>query len=562
MTTKEITSSDIEGILEKPMFCLQCEQTIQTTGCTRVGVCGKQPSSSAIQDLILQGVSVLSGIFLNLSEEQITDEWIRVWLRSAFTTLTNVNFDDEALHLVALKLQNVVKDAFALLPADAPRDKLQFVVSTDFATAIKSARPFRPDESIRRRGHSAGGMEQFIIQGLKGICAYADHVEHLEGLGAIRSALLSSARRIGRMHLEELELGELLGTALGIGEDNLTVIDALDRAHTATYGQPELTQVPTYHREGKCILVTGHDLKDLKSLLAAADAAGVTVYTHGEMIPAHSYPRLKEHSSLFGNYGTAWQNQQKEFPDFPGPMLFTTNCIQRPRPEYAERVFTTGRVGWPGCQHIKYGEWEPLIAAALAAPGFPAGPADGPKLLVGAHHKTVLSLADKVLGLIGEGKLKHVWLIGGCDGARPGRNYFSDLAMKIPDDHLILTGACGRFRINSIKDYGDIEGIPRLLDVGQCNDLYSAVRIAMGLADALGCTVNDLPLSLVVSFYEQKAIVQLLTLLHLGIMSVKVGPTLPRALSPAVVAVLAEKFGISVTDPKKVDEDLAAVVGK
>ncbi|GIQ87087.1 hydroxylamine reductase [Kipferlia bialata] len=400
----------------------------------------------------------------------------------------------------------------------------------------------------------------------QGMTAYADHVIHIEGPASTAPSLLGACRVLGKMQTDsDLDANDLLGLALEIGKHNLAVIEALDRVHVETFGQPTLTPVPCRPRPGKCILITGHDLKDMQSLLEITDSLDISVYTHGEMIPGHAYPKLHEHKSLYGNFGTAWQNQRKEFPTFPGPMLFTTNCIQMPRPSYVERVFTTGRVAFPDCQHLEYGKWQPLIDAALAAPGFTEEECMTYKdenLLVGAHHATVLSLAGTILDLVGKGAIKHFWFIGGCDGAKPGRNYFSKLAMNIPDDHVILTGACGRFRINRLKDYGDIEGIPRLLDVGQCNDVYSAIRIAMGLAEALKCDINDLPLSLVVSWYEQKAVVQLLTLLHLGLKNIKLGPSLPKALSPEVIGVLVDKFGISLTDPSKVQSDIAEVTDK
>ncbi|GIQ83910.1 hydroxylamine reductase, partial [Kipferlia bialata] len=567
----EMAAVDIAKLFSGPldMFCNQCEQAAGPLGCTVRGVCGKQPTTSAIQDLIVEGCHVFGALCTALPDDMVKDEWLEVWEKACFTTLTNVSFDDVSLKAVAETVEGIVQAARALVPKDHPVLSLcgTFHVPSTVKECVKEGRKYSQAETyIKKYGLTLGGLREFIMHGVKGLTAYADHVIHIQGADTTRAPLLGAARVLGEMQVKtDLGANDLLGLAMEIGRLNLSVIEALDAIHVETFGQPTLTPVPCRPRPGKCILITGHDLKDLESLLQITDKLGITVYTHGEMIPGHAYPKLHEHPSLYGNYGTAWQNQVKEFPDFPGPMLFTTNCIQQPRPSYAKRVFTTGRVAFPNCQHLEYGKWQPLIDSALAAPGFTEEECltyKDESLLVGAHHSTVLGLAPEILDLVGKGALKHFWFIGGCDGAKPGRNYFSKLAMDIPDDHIILTGACGRFRINRLKDYGDIEGIPRLLDVGQCNDVYSAIRIAMGLAEALQCDINDLPLSLVVSWYEQKAVVQLLTLLHLGLKNIKLGPSLPKCLSPEVINVLVDAFGISLTDPEKVAEDIAAVTGQ
>ncbi|GCA63725.1 dydroxylamine reductase, partial [Kipferlia bialata] len=520
-------------------------------------------------DLIVQGCHVFGALCTALEASAIKPEWLVVWAKACFTTLTNVSFDDDNLAEVARAVLIIVDAAKAALPADHPMLKEcgEYAVPATTEGCVAEGRKYNQAKIyIEKYGLALGGLREFIMHGVKGLTAYADHVIHIEGTDRVFDALLGAARVLGKMQtVTDLDAGALLALALEIGEHNLAVIAALDSTHVSTYGQPELTPVPLRPRPGKCIMITGHDLKDLESLLVECDKHDISVYTHGEMIPAHSYPVLKAHQSLHGNFGTAWQNQRKEFPAFPGPVLFTTNCIQMPKPSYIERVFTTGRVAFPECQHLEYGQWTPLIESALACKGFDEVDCESypdESLLVGAHHNVVLGLAGKLLELVGEGKLKHFWFIGGCDGAKSGRNYFSKLADAVPDDHIILTGACGRYRINRIKDYGDIDGIPRLLDVGQCNDVYSAIKIAVGLAGALDCGINELPLSLVVSWYEQKAIVQLLTLLHLGLKNIKLGPSLPKCLSPEVVGVLVDAFGISLTDTKNVAADIAAVTGQ
>ncbi len=358
--------------------------------------------------------------------------------------------------------------------------------------------------------------------------------------------------------------GALLGLCLKVGEANFAIMAALDAAHNAALGRPSLAPVPTKPVPGKCIMITGHDMVDLRHLLEQTEGTGINVYTHGEMIPAFAYPELRKHKHLVANFGTSWRNQRKEFPDFPGPVLFSTNCVMPPKESYKGRLFTTGRVGWPGCTYVADHNFAPVIKSARNCEGFTEESVEkwaGEKeLLVGAMHEEVLKHADTIVDLIKEGKMKHIFFIGGCDGSTPGRNYFSDLAEKVPDDCLILTGACGRYRINKLKNYGDIEGLPRLLDVGQCNDIFSAVKIAVALSEATGLAVNELPLSLVVSWFEQKAVVVLLTLLYLGIRNIRLGPSLPRFISPEALAILSDKFALKPTNNKDAQADLDAML--
>jgi hydroxylamine reductase len=353
------------------------------------------------------------------------------------------------------------------------------------------------------------------------------------------------------------DVNALVGMALRVGEVNLKVMGMLDQANTGVYGHPEPTQVRVTPVAGKCICVSGHDLKDLEALLKQTEGKGINIYTHGEMLPCCAYPGLKKYKHLVGNYGGAWQDQQKEFEAFPGAILMTTNCIQKPRESYQNRIFTTGLVRWPGVKNIADGDFTPVIEAALAAPGFTQD--EEPKTItIGFGHNTVMSVAGAVIDAVKAGKIRHFFLIGGCDGAKPGRNYYTDFAMAVPDDCLILTLACGKYRFNKLE-FGDIGGIPRLLDMGQCNDAYSAIQVAVALAGAFNCGVNELPLSMILSWYEQKAVCILLTLLHLGIQDMRLGPSLPAFVGPNVLNVLVEKFGLKPITTA--EEDLKAILG-
>jgi hydroxylamine reductase len=404
-------------------------------------------------------------------------------------------------------------------------------------------------------GADVSALQELILYGLKGMAAYADHA-HVLGqdddavYGFIHEALDFLTR-------ETFTVNALVGMALKVGEVNLTVMGMLDTANTGTYGHPVPTAVRVTPVRGKAILVSGHDLADLAALLEQTKDAGINVYTHGEMLPAHGYPELKKYAHLVGNYGGAWQNQTKEFEAFPGAILMTTNCIQKPREGYKARIFTSGLVAWPGVTHISDKDFAPVIAAAQAAEGFSEDDAEQ-TITVGFGHNTVLGVAGTVIDAVKSGAIRRFFLVGGCDGAKPGRNYYTELAEQIPSDCVVLTLACGKYRFNKM-DFGTIGGLPRLLDIGQCNDAYSAIKIAVALADAFNCGVNDLPLSIVLSWYEQKAVCILLTLLHLGIKNIRLGPSLPAFVTPAVLQVLVDNFNIMPTTTAA--EDLQAILG-
>ena len=544
------------------MFCYQCEQTSKGTGCTEFATCGKDEESAVLQDLLVhaaEGIAQYNHRAQQLGARDATID--RFLLEALFTTVTNVNFDAER---IAGMLQQAAR------VRDQARDLYTKAVASAGKTAETPQGPctWQPVEGVpgllqqgrlvsvlaRREqfGPDICGLQDLLLFGIKGAAAYADH------------ALLlgSEADAVYDYFSEALcYLAEATPTVDGLfalnmkcGEVNLQVMEMLDGAHTRTYGHPEPTPVRIEPLKGKAIVVSGHDLKDLEELLIQTEGKGINVYTHGEMLPAHGYPGLRKYKHLVGNYGGAWQDQKIEFARFPGAILMTTNCIVEPQPAYNARIFTSGMVAWPGVQHIANRDFTPVIEAALAAPGFAE---DGPDktLLTGFGHHAVLGVADQVIEGVKSGAIKRFFLIGGCDGARSGRDYFTEFAEKVPDDCVILTLACGKFRFNKL-DFGAIGGIPRLLDIGQCNDAYSAIKIAGALAGAFNCGVNDLPLSIVLSWFEQKAVAVLLTLLHLGIKNIRLGPTLPAFVSPAVLNVLVEKFNLMPIN--EVDADLEA----
>ena len=409
---------------------------------------------------------------------------------------------------------------------------------------------------LKSVGEDIVALEDLILLGLKGMSAYIDHAQIL---GVEDGDVYSFVHETMSFPAEgDHNSDELLAMSLKVGEVNLKVMELLDRANTGAYGHPEPTRVRVSAVKGKAILVSGHDLKDLKLLLEQTEGKGVNIYTHGEMLPAHGYPELRKHPHLVGNYGGAWQDQQKEFDAFPGAILMTTNCLQRPRKSYQDRIFTTGLVAWPNVTHIANKEFTPVIEAALAAPGF-AEDEEEKTITVGFARNAVLSIADTVIDAIKSGKIRHFFLVGGCDGAKPGRNYYTEFASKVPDNCVILTLACGKYRFNKL-DFGEIEGIPRLLDVGQCNDAHSAIQIALALAKAFGTDVNSLPLSLILSWYEQKAVAILLSLLHLGIKNIRLGPSVPAFVTPGIYRVLRETFNLMPVTT--VDQDLRDILGE
>ena len=546
------------------MFCYQCEQTAKGTGCTVQGVCGKDAQTAALQDLLLHATKGLAAWAHRARQLGARDPQIDVFMIEAlFSTVTNVNFDPTRLTGLirrAGELLTRAKDMYEEACRKTGTDPesiggpAAWTAAEDTADLLEQAQEAGVARRRERLGDEATGLQELILYGLKGAAAYADHAQILgkedeEVYGSFHEVLDFLTR-------DDATMDEFLGTALKVGELNLKAMALLDAANTEAYGHPEPTPVRVTPRRGKAILVSGHDLRDLEELLKQTEGKGINVYTHGEMLPAHGYPGLKKYEHLVGNYGGAWQDQRKEFDEFPGAILVTTNCIQKPKDSYKGRIFTSGLVAWPGLVHVGGRDFTPVIEAALAAEGFRE---DGPDktILVGFGHEAVMGVADKVIEAVESGAVRHFFLIGGCDGARSGRNYYTEFAQAVPGDCVILTLACGKYRFNKLE-FGDIGGIPRLLDIGQCNDAYSAVRIASALAEAFGCGVNDLPLSLILSWYEQKACAILLTLLHLGIRNIRLGPSLPAFVTPAALQVLADKFNLMPVTTAA--EDLKAIL--
>ena len=547
------------------MFCYQCEQTAKGTGCDVFGVCGKDPKTAALQDLLLyvaKGISMYAHRAAVLgAQDPAIDKYV---IEALFTTVTNVNFDPERLAGIIRQGAEVKAKAKALYEAAALKagkspetlaGPAAWTPAADLNGLIAQGETVPVNKEVPTRGADLVGLENLIVYGLKGMAAYADHAWILDKQDAKVNAFFHEA--LDFLTQPDLGVDALLGMALRCGEVNIRIMELLDEANTGTYGHPVPTPVRITAVKGKAILVSGHDLKDLEELLKQTEGTGINIYTHGEMLPTHGYPGLKKYKHFVGNYGGAWQDQQKEFAAFPGAILMTTNCIQKPAESYKGRIFTCGLVAWPGVVHITDRNFKPVIDAALAAPGFPE---DEPEktILVGFGRNAVLGAAPKVIELVQSGKIRHFFLIGGCDGAKSGRNYYTELATQVPKDCVILTLACGKYRFNKLE-FGDIEGIPRLLDVGQCNDAYSAVRIAMALADAFKTDVNGLPLSLVLSWYEQKAVCILLSLLFLGVRNIRIGPSAPAFLTPAVFQVLHDKLNLMpITTP---EADLKAILG-
>ncbi len=542
------------------MFCYQCEQTAKGEACTKIGVCGKQPEVAALQDLLIYAVKGLSLYAVEGRKVGVSDNDIDAFSCEAiFSTLTNVDFDpDRFVTLInrTVELRNVLKEKVQAAggQVDLPDGPATLNLESTLGGLVKQGEAvgLKSDPDINSDILS---LQHILIFGLKGVAAYADHARILgqEDDSVYTFIHESLAATLNK----DLGLDEWVGLVLKCGEINLKAMELLDAGNTGTYGHPVPTPVPLGAKAGKAILVSGHDLKDLEEILKQTEGKGINVYTHGEMLPCHGYPELKKYSHLYGHYGTGWQNQGKEFAAFPGAILMTTNCIQKPKDSYAANIFTTGLVGWPGVVHMADKDFAPVIEKALATPGF-AEDTDKGSVTVGFARNAVLGVADKIIEAVKGGAIKHFFLVAGCDGAKPGRNYYTEIVEKIPEDSIILTLACGKFRFFD-KNLGDIGGIPRLLDVGQCNDAYSAIQIAVALAGAFECGVNDLPLSIILSWYEQKAVSILLTLLHLGIKDIRLGPTLPAFITPNVLDVLVKNFNIMPTSTP--DEDLKAILG-
>jgi hydroxylamine reductase len=543
------------------MFCYQCEQTAKGEGCTVRGVCGKDPQVSALQDLLTYALKGLAIVAVEARQQGIiSPEADRFTSEALFSTLTNVDFDPERFPPMITKAVDFREDLKAKLGGkDFPQAAANFQPAESLETMTEQGKnyPLAPAEGERADVIS---LQHTSLFGLRGVAAYADHAailgqEDEELYGQIYEILAA-------MEDDSLGLNDWVGLTLKVGEINLKAMELLDAGNTGTYGHPEPTAVPLGHKAGKAILVSGHDLVDLEEILKQSQGKGIYVYTHGEMLPTHGYPKLKAYEHFYGHYGTAWQNQGKEFPAFPGAILINTNCIQKPKGDVPEKLFTTGLVGWPGIPHIpgtgRGKDFGPVIDKALELPGF-AEDEDKGSVLCGFGRNAVMGVADKVIEAVKSGAIRHFFLVAGCDGAKPGRNYYTEFVEKAPADTVILTLACGKFRFFD-KDLGDIGGIPRLLDVGQCNDAYSAIQIAVALANAFEVEVNDLPLSMVLSWYEQKACAILLSLLHLGIKDIRLGPTLPAFITPNVLQVLVDNFNIMpISTP---DEDLKAILGE
>ncbi|NLY90876.1 MAG: hydroxylamine reductase [Firmicutes bacterium] len=518
------------------MFCFQCEQTAGGKGCTKVGVCGKQPEVANLQDELTGALVGLARAAQGQKPGRQVDD---LMMQGLFATITNVNFDAAR-----------IKDLIAQVRAAK--------------ATLGNAEDLAPGR-LWTGDPDPVSLRSLLLLGLRGMAAYAWHAAVLGRRDEeIIDWFYQGMRAVG----EEHTIDEWLALLKEFGEINLKCMALLDEANTSAYGHPVPTKVTTVIEKGPFIVVSGHDLHDLKQLLEQTAGKGINIYTHGEMLPAHAYPELKKHTHLKGNFGTAWQNQQKELEGIPGAVLFTTNCLMPPRPSYADRVFTTAVVGYPGLAHIPADEngqkdFTPVINKALELGGWPedhkiTGINGGTILTTGFAHNTVLGVADQVINAVKTGAIRHFFLVGGCDGARPGRNYYTEFVKQTPKDTVILTLACGKYRFNDL-DLGEIGGLPRLLDMGQCNDAYSAIQVAVALAKAFECDVNELPLTLVLSWYEQKAVCILLTLLALGIKNIYLGPTLPAFVSPNVLQVLVDKFGIKpISTP---EEDLKAILG-
>lgn len=537
-----------EKNMENKMFCYQCEQTAGCTGCTgNAGVCGKSANTARLQD-------ELTGALIGLAraaegnEHLVNEEMNQLILEGLFTTVTNVNFNDETLKILIYKIENakkkLVPNCFTCSGSCGRNDN--FDMNTLWTT----------DEDVR-------SLKSLILFGIRGMAAYAYHASVLGYTDETVSKFFYKA--LFAVGMKDWGMDELLPIVLEVGEVNLRCMELLDQANTTTYGTPVPTTVPLTIEKGPFIIITGHDLKDLQLLLEQTKDKGINIYTHGEMLPAHAYPEFKKYSHLKGNFGTAWQNQQKEFDNIPGAILYTTNCLMPVKASYADRVFTTEVVSYPEMVHIgEEKDFTPVIEKALALGGYTkdqhmTGINGGIQVTTGFSHGTVLSVADQVIEAVKNGDIKHFFLVGGCDGARVGRNYYTEFVKQSPADSIILTLACGKYRFNDLE-LGTIGGLPRIMDMGQCNDAYSAIKVAIALAEAFECDVNELPLSMVLSWYEQKAVCILLTLFYLGIKNIHLGPTLPAFISPNVLNFLVENYGISpISTP---EEDLKKLLNK
>jgi hydroxylamine reductase len=540
------------------MFCYQCEQTAKGQGCTIVGVCGKTPEVAALQDLLIYILKGLSQLTLEARKVGAKTEEVSVFTCEAlFATLTNVNFDPDSIIEYIRKAAELREQL---------RKQIRAARGQEISSGPADLALEKTKENLIAQGRLVGvksdptidsdllSLHWLLTYGIKGVAAYAYHAYIL---GKKDDKVFDFIHRGLAATLDKsLGVNDFVGLAMKCGEINIRAMELLDAGNTEIYGHPVPTKVPLGAKKGKAILVSGHDLKDLEEILKQTEGKGIYVYTHGEMLPAHGYPKLKAYPHFYGHYGTAWQNQRREFSEFPGAILMTTNCIQRPTENYKGNIFTSGPVAWPGTPHVTCEDFSPVIKRALELPGFPAD-TEGKYVTVGFGRNAVLSVAGKVIDAVKSGHIKRFLLVGGCDGAKPGRSYYTEFVERAPKNTIVLTLACGKFRFFD-KDLGTIDEIPRLLDIGQCNDAYSAVKIAQALAETFHVEINDLPLSLVLSWYEQKAVAILLSLLYLGIKNIRIGPSLPAFITPNILKVLVEKFNIMpITTP---EEDLKAIM--
>lgn len=551
------------------MFCFQCEQTRDNKGCMTVGVCGKTPEVASLQDLLIhatKGVSIYAKGARDLGglSDREVDNFV---LRALFSTVTNVNFDSARFNAFLKEAYDMKTRAKALYekakasasPAALAKAQAEEQQEDQWHPTAFKFHSGMSLEELEAEGHRVGvlqrrevygpdlsGLQEMAMYGLKGMAAYAEHAFVLgQESDEVFAFCHEALARLSRKNEQTLE--GLLQLCLDVGKVNVEVMRLLDLGATTRYGHPKPTPVRTTAVKGKCALISGHDLRDLEELLKQTEGKGINIYTHGEMLPAHGYPGLKEkYPHLVGNYGGAWQQQKIEFSSFPGPILMTTNCIIEPRKSYKNRIYTRSVVGWPGVTHIPDYDFSALVEQALAMDGFEEDEPEKNTTMTGFARNTVLSVADKVVDLVKSGAIKHFFLIGGCDGAEGERNYFKEMALNTPQDTMVLTLACGKYRFNKFFDqFGTIGGLPRMLDIGQCNDAYSAIQIASGLQQAFGLKdINQLPLSFVISWFEQKAVAVFLTLLHLGIKNVYLGPQLPAFATPAMLDILVKSYGV------------------
>jgi hydroxylamine reductase len=548
------------------MFCYQCEQTAGSKGCVKVGVCSKSPSTAALQDLLVylsKGIAYFSNIGRPLG---IKHDDVDIFVAEAmFSTLTNVDFDNarfvEWINRAVNYRENIKKEVegkkvkLENLPEAAT---IKVSGGEDELVQIGKKVGIMADEHLDMDVRS---LRQLLVYGMKGMCAYADHAHRLNERD--EEVFANMHKSLAATLDDGLTAEQLFNLNMELGQANLKCMEALDRGNTKLFGKPTPTQFNINKKKGPFIVISGHDMLDLEMLLKQTEGKGINIYTPGEMLPAHGYPELHKYKHLVGNFGGAWQEQQKEFDNIPGCILMTTNCLMMPRESYKDRLFTTGLVGWPGIKHVCEDsngnkDFTDVINKALELGGFTENEPEK-MIMTGFAHDAVMAAAPKLIELIKQGKIRHIFLVGGCDGARPGRNYFTQFAEQVPKDCIILTVACGKFRFNKL-DFGDIEGIPRLLDVGQCNDSYSAIQIALALSGVFECGVNDLPLSIVLSWYEQKAVAVLITLLSLGIKDIRLGPTLPAFVTPNILQILIDRFAIKpISTP---EADLMDILGK